>query len=89
MQEKDGEIDVIKLVKSVGFFSEAGKLAASETTELLESRKLTKGEMAVFTKIVEAVAQSNKLTSRSKRKTRIKPNLLTRKKAHKIIWVRP
>lgn len=56
VKEPSGQAIVAELVKTGSFFSTAGKLAAGESTELLESRKLTKDEMAVFEKIIETIA---------------------------------
>ena len=58
MKEEEGKIDIKLLIESENFFSTAGKLAPGETTELLESRKLTKDEIDIFTRIIEAVSSS-------------------------------
>ena len=60
MKDKDGKVDVAKLLDIDGYFSGAGRLAAGESTELLESKKLTKDEMDVFMRIVDAVSQAKK-----------------------------
>jgi hypothetical protein len=55
-------IDLAKVVESGRFFSSAGKLAAGETTELIETRKLTKDEMALFEQIVTLISSSKRTT---------------------------
>ncbi|MBI5557030.1 MAG: hypothetical protein HY885_05285 [Deltaproteobacteria bacterium] len=60
MKEEDGKVDITRLLEAESFFSNPGRLAPGESTELLESKKLTKDEMDVFVKIVETVSQSKK-----------------------------
>ena len=52
-----GSLDVFKIMEKVSFRSEVQKLSQGETTELLESRKLTKDELALFERIVEAIGK--------------------------------
>jgi hypothetical protein len=56
MKEQDGKVDLVRLLENRGFYSTAGKLASGETTEMLESRKLTKDEMDLFVKMIDAVS---------------------------------
>ena len=58
MKKEGGKVDIDRLIKGDSFFSGVDRLAAGESTELLESKKLTKDEMDVFTKIIEAVSRS-------------------------------
>lgn len=52
-----GEIDVFKIIERIPFRSDPPKLGKDESTELLESRKLTKDELALFDRIVDAVGK--------------------------------
>lgn len=55
-------IDFGKVVESGRFFSSAGKLAPGESTELLETRKLTKDELALFEQIVATISSRKPTT---------------------------
>lgn len=59
MLARDGkQVDVMQLVTSGAFYSAAGKLAPGESTEILESRKLSKDEIVIFERIVEALGRA-------------------------------
>ena len=60
MKEQDNKVDIDRLIKTTeGFSSTAGKLAVGESTELLESRRITKDEMEnVLTSILAKMFQS-------------------------------
>ena len=60
IKEESGKLNLNDLLKSNYFYSTAAKLGPGETTELLESRKLTKDEMDIFMKIVDAVSVAKK-----------------------------
>jgi len=55
MQPASG-IYLDRLVESGRFFSTSGKLGAGETTELLETRKLSRDELVLFEQIVAAIS---------------------------------
>lgn len=54
--EKKSDLDIFKLVSESKFYSGAGRLSKGETTEIIESKKLDKDELAVFEKIIDALA---------------------------------
>ena len=58
LKRRKSDVNLLDLVKQGVFYSSAGKLAAGETTEVLESKKLTKDEMAVFEKIIEVLGRT-------------------------------
>lgn len=55
IEDSDYKDQIIELVMAKHYFSAAGTLAAGETTELLETRKLSKDELAIFEGIVAAI----------------------------------
>lgn len=59
---KDGEIglDIGEMLKNRDFFSEPRKLNSDQTTEILESRKLERNELAILEKAIDAVGNSRK-----------------------------
>ena len=52
------DIDIYKVVQACAFNAKIGQLQPGESTDLLESRKLTKDELAIFDKILEAAAKT-------------------------------
>ncbi len=59
-KERKEEVDIFELIKNSKFYSDAGKLEKGETTEILESKKLQKDEIAIFEKIIESVGNMKK-----------------------------
>jgi len=57
LREKDKEIDVYQLVEKCGFRSGIEKLDSGQTTDLLESKKLTKDETEIFNKILDILGK--------------------------------
>lgn len=57
LKPEERERHLLDLVKQGVFYSSAGKLSAGETTEIIESKKLTKDEIVVFEKIIEALGR--------------------------------
>ena len=53
------ELDILEVLDKLNFSSQVGKLDSGQTTEIIESRKLEKGELEALMKIVELV--TNKL----------------------------
>ena len=58
MKTQDEKVDIARLAEVIGQSSTVDKLGAGESTELLETKKLTKDEMDILVKIIEAVMQS-------------------------------
>jgi hypothetical protein len=56
-------IDIGKLIESGRFFSTSGKLAAGETTELIETRKLSRDELVLFEQIIAAISAGKGLSA--------------------------
>ncbi|MCP4254043.1 MAG: hypothetical protein GY775_11665 [Candidatus Scalindua sp.] len=59
-KEQKEKVDIFDLIMKSKFYSDAGKLAKGETTEILESKKLQKDEIAIFEKIIESVGNIKK-----------------------------
>ena len=55
--ENGNTLDLPDFVKNGMFYSSAGKLYEGESTEIIESRKLEKDELAVFQKMVEVIGK--------------------------------
>ena len=51
----ENPLDLTKFPQQASFYSDVGALAQGQTTELLESRKLSKDETALLEKIVDAI----------------------------------
>ncbi|MFZ2406097.1 MAG: hypothetical protein WAW41_13235 [Methylobacter sp.] len=60
MENSPTKIDPMELIKIGQFFSSAGKLSKDETTEIIESKKLEKDELAILEKVIDAVKESKK-----------------------------
>jgi hypothetical protein len=55
---KGDELDFFPFVEKCSLYSDLPKLTAGETTEVLETRKLTKDEMALFEKMLDIVTKA-------------------------------
>ncbi|UIN54159.1 hypothetical protein [Pseudomonas kribbensis] len=53
-------IELMELIKHESYFSKGSVLNKDQTTELIETRKMEKGEIDLLEKIVETVAKANK-----------------------------
>jgi hypothetical protein len=51
----DGRLDLAKLDNRFSLYSDVQKMAANETTDLLESKKLTKDETEIFAKMLDTI----------------------------------
>ena len=58
IEEHGTDADMVELIKLGRFVSDAGKLRDGESTALLESRKLEKGELEVLERIVQTISGS-------------------------------
>lgn len=56
LQKSEGVVDVSEILRGKYFLSHSGRLAAGETTEILEARKLTRDELVLFEKLVDLFA---------------------------------
>ncbi len=57
MSDSESVIDVYEMVEKIGFRSTTEKLDSGQTTELLESKKLSKDEAEIFAKILDIVGK--------------------------------
>jgi len=57
LMTQNEKADILSFLDKISFYSETNKLSNGETTEILESRKLTKDEMQIFEKIIEVVGK--------------------------------
>jgi hypothetical protein len=55
---KGDKIDFFTFIEKCSLYSDVPKLAAGETTEMLETRKLTKDEAALFEKMIDVVIKA-------------------------------
>ena len=60
MEKHDEKVNIDRLVDIINHSFGVGKLATGETTELLETKKLSKDETDVLVKIIEAVTKFQK-----------------------------
>ena len=58
MREEESRVNIERLIEADCWFSDSGRLAQGESTELLESKKLTKDEIHVLLKIIEAMSHA-------------------------------
>lgn len=56
-KESGEELKILDLVKNSNFYSNPLKLNSGESTELIESKKLSKDEVAVFEKIIDVLGK--------------------------------
>ena len=56
MKAESGSVELFDLLQGNYFSSSSGKLAAGETTESLETRKLTRDELAMFEKFADIIS---------------------------------
>jgi hypothetical protein len=59
-QSKGDKFDFFAFIEKCTLYSDSPKLSAGETTEILETRKLTKDEAALFKKMIDAIATAKK-----------------------------
>jgi hypothetical protein len=53
-------VDLVELVKNGTFSSNVKNLQAGETTEILENKKLDRGELELLQKVIEAISLAKK-----------------------------
>jgi hypothetical protein len=58
LQGNGDKIDFFPFVEKCSLYSDLPKLTSGETTEILETRKLTKDEMALFEKMIDVVTKA-------------------------------
>lgn len=56
--ESEPKINLMELLKSDSYFSRVSVLEKDQTTEIIEARKLEKGELELLGKVVESVVKA-------------------------------
>ncbi len=58
--DSDTNIKLMELIKNDSYFSKSSVLEKNQTTEIIEARKLEKGEIDLLEKVVETLAKAKR-----------------------------
>lgn len=58
--DSESKIEIMDLIRNDSFFSKANTLSKNETTEIIEARKLEKGEIDLLEKVVDTLAKAKR-----------------------------